>query len=100
MATTTGMADTGLLLARAGGPIAHDLAKRLTRVAREKVSARDVHRLRSGSRRLAALFHHLPGPGGSARRRRVRSMIRLLRRRAGKVRDCDVSLEIVERELP
>lgn len=86
-------------LADVAGPMLGDLAKRLSRVAGHAASVRTVHRLRSEARRLLAFLDDVLGPHGRRRGRGARSMIRRLRRRAGKIRDCDVSLEIAAREI-
>ncbi|GMV25310.1 MAG: hypothetical protein AMXMBFR58_13410 [Phycisphaerae bacterium] len=85
-------------LGEATRALAGDLKKRIERVSKKRAPAREVHKLRSGSRRIEALVDNL-----LPRARRpsdLPGVIRDVRKRAGRVRDCDVAIDILKRDLP
>jgi CHAD domain-containing protein len=63
---------------------------------RKKPAADDVHQLRIWTRRAAAALRLFSALAPKAHARSLKQSLRRLRRRAGRVRDCDVFLEQLE----
>lgn len=79
-------------------PLMAELQRRVEKVAEGKARPEDVRRLRAAARRIAVLVEEFAAPGRSGEHHL--HVLERLRKRAGKVRDRDVALGLIEAAVP